>query len=262
MPLLLETIPCLTDNYAYLIHDPASGQTALIDAPESGPILARLWAKGWALGQIFITHHHPDHTGGVAEVVAQTGAQVLGAWADAHRLPPLSRALQEGDVIGLGSYKGLVLDVSGHTLADLAFVFDHAGTAGETLAFTGDSLMSAGCGRLFEGTPAQMWASLQKLCQLPDDSWICSGHEYTASNLAFAAHVDGGNSAVTGRMARVAAARAANRPTVPSRLAGEKATNPFLRAHDAAIKAAIGQPSASDIETFTLLRQMKNNFRG
>lgn len=261
MPLLLETIPCLTDNYAYLVHDSATGATALIDAPHSAPILARLAAKGWALSQIFLTHHHSDHIGGVAELVAATGAQVLGAAADAHRLPPLTRMLREGDSILVGGHTGRVLDVSGHSLGHIAFVFDGAGEAGETLAFTGDSLMAAGCGRLFEGTPAQMWASLQKLNALPDDTWVCSGHEYTASNLAFAAHVDGDNPAVQARIAKVACARREGRATVPSRLSGERATNPFLRAGTSALKAAAGDLTAPDSETFAALRAMKDTFR-
>jgi hydroxyacylglutathione hydrolase len=262
MPLLLETIPCLADNYAYLIHDPDTLETALIDAPEAAPILARLSEKGWTLGQIFITHHHSDHIDGVAELVGATGAQVLGGADDAHRLPPLTRALREGDTVQVGAYTGRVLDVSGHTIGHIAFVFDSAGEEGETFAFTADSLMAAGCGRLFEGAPAQMWASLQKLMALPDDTWVCSGHEYTTSNLAFAAHVDGANPALQARIEKVAAARAANRPTVPSRLSGERATNPFLRAGDAALKAAIGNPDASDSDTFAALRAMKDSFRG
>ncbi len=262
MPLLLETVPCLADNYAYLIHDPATGETALIDVPEAPPILARLAEKGWQLGQIFITHHHPDHIDGVADVVAATGAQVLGGADDAHRLPPLSRALREGDSISVGAHKGRVLDVPGHTIGHIAFVFDAAGQEGETLAFTADSLMAAGCGRLFEGTPAQMWASLQKLNALPDDTWVYSGHEYTSSNLALAAHVDGANPALQARIAKVALARKEGRATVPSRLSGERATNPFLRAGEPALKTAIGNAKATDGETFAALRAMKDNFRG
>jgi hydroxyacylglutathione hydrolase len=262
MPLLLETIPCLADNYAYLIHDPETGQTALVDAPEAPPILARLAEKGWTLGQIFITHHHPDHIDGVAELVAATGAQVLGASADAHRLPPLNTALAEGDTVQVGAHKGRVLDVSGHTLGHIAFVFDGAGTSGETLAFTADSLMAAGCGRLFEGSPDQMWDSLQKLAALPDETWVCSGHEYTTSNLAFAAHVDPANPALLARIEKVRLARAEGRATVPSRLSGERATNPFLRAGEAALKAAAGDAAATDRATFAALRAMKDNFRG
>ena len=253
MPLILETIPCLSDNYAFLIHDPDTGDTALIDAPEPGPILAVLAAKNWKLGQILITHHHADHIDGVAEIVAATGAKVLGASADAHRLPRLSRALQDGDTVQVGRSSGTVMDVSGHTIGHIAFYFGD-----DRLVFTADSLMAGGCGRLFEGTPDRMWASLQKLAILPPDTWICSGHEYTTSNLAFAAHVDTNNPALVARMSRVALARAAGRPTVPSRLSGELATNPFLRAPQ--LKSALG--ATSDAQAFALLREMKNNFRG
>lgn len=253
MSLILQTIPCLSDNYAYLIHDPATGDTALIDAPESGPILAMLAAKSWTLGQILITHHHPDHIDGVAEIVAATGAQVLGASADAHRLPALSRALLEGDTVQVGGSTGVVMDVSGHTIGHIAFYF-----SADNLAFTADSLMAGGCGRLFEGTPDMMWASLQKLAVLPPETWVCSGHEYTKSNLAFAAHVDADNPALTARIARVALARTQGRPTVPSRLSGELATNPFLRA--SALKSTLG--ATDDAHAFAILREMKNNFRG
>ncbi len=253
MPLILETIPCLSDNYAYLIHDPDTGDTALIDAPEAAPILAVLAAKGWSLGQILITHHHSDHIDGVAGIVAATGAQVLGARADAHRLPPLTRALNEGETVQVGGSSGVVMDVSGHTVGHIAFYF-----AADHLVFTADSLMAGGCGRLFEGTPDMMWASLQKLAVLPPDTWVCSGHEYTTSNLAFAAHVDADNPALSARIARVALARAEGRATVPSRLSGELASNPFLRAPQ--LKSALG--ATDDAHAFGILREMKNNFRG
>lgn len=252
MALILETIPCLSDNYAYLIHDPVSGDTALIDAPEAAPILAVLAVKGWTLGQILITHHHPDHIDGVAEIVTATGAQVVGALADIHRLPPLNRALQDGDTVQVGGSTGSVIDVSGHTVGHIAFYF-----AADHLVFTADSLMAGGCGRLFEGTPSMMWASLQKLAVLPPDTWVCSGHEYTKSNLAFAAHVDANNPALTARINRVALARNEGRPTVPSRLSGELATNPFLRA--AALKSSLG--ATDDAHAFAILREMKNSFR-
>jgi hydroxyacylglutathione hydrolase len=252
MPLILETIPCLSDNYAYLIHDPETGDTALIDAPEAAPILARLAALGWRLGQILITHHHSDHIDGVAEIVLATGAQVLGARADVHRLPPLTRSLQEGDTVQVGGSTGVVLDVSGHTIGHIAFHF-----AADHLVFTADSLMAGGCGRLFEGTPDLMWASLQKLAVLPAQTWVCSGHEYTQSNLAFAAHVDADNPALIARIERVVLARAAGRPTVPSRLSGELATNPFLRA--VALKSSLG--ATDDAQAFAILRQMKNIFQ-
>ena len=253
MPLILETIACLSDNYAYLIHDDATGDTALIDAPEAAPIMDRLHQKGWDLSQILITHHHHDHIDGVADLVAATGARILGAATDAHRLPSLDVALAEGDTVHVGPAMGVVMDVSGHTMGHIAFYF-----AQDHLVFTADSLMAGGCGRLFEGTPAVMWQSLQKLAELPSDIWVCSGHEYTASNLAFAASVDPENAALAARIARVATARANGRATVPSRLSGELATNPFLRAD--ALKTVTG--AFTDAESFAILREMKNNFRG
>ena len=255
MALDLVTIPCLKDNYAYLLHDAASGDTALVDAPEAAPILDALAARGWTLGQIFITHHHSDHIDGVAAVVAATGAQVLGAKADAPRLPPLDRALAEGDVVTVGGEPGLVLDVSGHTIGHIALHF-----AGSGYAFTADSLMAGGCGRLFEGTPEVMFASLGKLAALPGETLICSGHEYTEANLRFAATIEPENPALTARIARVATVRAEGRATVPSRLSGEMATNPFLRAGQPQVKAAVGMPDAADVAVFAELRARKNRF--
>lgn len=255
MPLELITIPCLSDNYAYLLHDAATGDTALVDAPEAGPILAALQARGWRLGQILITHHHNDHIGGVADLVAATGAQVLGAAADAHRLPPLDRALAEGDSVTVGGETGRVIDVSGHTVGHIAFHF-----AQSAMVFTADSLMAAGCGRLFEGTAAQMWDSLSKLAALPPDTLVCSGHEYTASNIRFALSLEPDNRDLIFRSERVASARGDGRPTVPSTLSEELATNPFLRAGLPQMKSAIGRPSASDAEAFAEIRARKDRF--
>lgn len=251
--LELVTIPCLKDNYAYLLHDAATGHTTLIDAPEAEPILAALASRGWALSQILLTHHHSDHIQAVPALVAATNAPVLGAKADAHRLPPLTRSLAEGDTVAIGSTTAQVFDVSGHTLGHLAFVVPG-------YAFTADSLMAAGCGRLFEGTPALMWQSLSKLAALPPDTLICSGHEYTTANLAFAATIEPENPRLHARIAATAAARAENRPTVPSRLSDELATNPFLRAHLPQIKAHLGLPQATDAEAFTEIRALKDRF--
>lgn len=255
MTLELVTIPCRTDNYAYLLHDAASGDTALIDAPEAAPILAALRSRGWALRQIMITHHHGDHIDGVAELVAATGAQVLGAKADAHRLPPLARSLAEGDSVQVGPETARVIEVYGHTVGHIAFHFPDSG-----YAFTADSLMAGGCGRLFEGTPAQMWDSLSKLAALPPETLICSGHEYTASNLRFAATIEPDNAALQARIARVATARAEGRPTVPSRLSGELATNPFLRANLPHIKASLAMADAPDSAVFAEIRARKDKF--
>lgn len=251
----LVTIPCLSDNYAYLLHDEASGETILVDVPQAAPILAALQARGWTLGTILLTHHHSDHIQGVAEVVAATGAKVFGAAADAHRLPALDRALAEGDQIAIGAEVGDVIDVSGHTTGHVAFLFPAS-----NLAFTADSLMAGGCGRLFEGTPATMWASLSKLAALPGETLICSGHEYTASNLRFAATIEPQNPALAARIAAVAAARAAGKATVPSLLSEELATNPFLRARLPQLKAMIGLPTASDAEAFAEIRSRKDKF--
>ena len=253
MPLELVTVPCLTDNYAYLLHDAASGHTTLVDVPEATPILNALAARGWRLDQILLTHHHADHIQGVPDVVAATGATVVGARADAHRLPALTRALAEGDSVAIGPEVASVLDVSGHTVGHIAFVLPG-------YAFTADSLMAGGCGRLFEGTSDLMWQSLLKLAALPGETLICSGHEYTTSNLRFAASIEPDNPALQARIARVAKARAEGRPTVPSRLSGEMATNPFLRARLPHVKHLIGLPKASDAAAFAEIRALKDKF--
>ncbi len=255
MTLDLVTIPCLSDNYAYLLHDAASGHTTLIDAPEAAPILATLAARGWRLDQIILTHHHSDHIQAVPDLIAATSATVLGARADAHRLPALTRALTEGDTVQIGPELAQVIDVSGHTVGHIALYLP-----GSALAFTADSLMAGGCGRLFEGTPDQMWSSLQKLAALPGETLICSGHEYTTANLRFAAAIEPDNPALQARIVKVAAARADNRPTVPSRLSGELATNPFLRARLPHIKALIGLPDATDAQAFAEIRARKDRF--
>lgn len=255
MPLELVTVPCLKDNYAYLLHDAASRATALVDAPEAAPILAVLAARGWQLGQIALTHHHSDHIDGVGELVAATGAQVIGAAADRHRLPPLDHAVAPGDSITIAGAVAVVIDVSGHTVGHVAFHLPD-----EKLAFTADSLMALGCGRLFEGTPAQMWASLGRLAALDPATLICSGHEYTAANARFALTIEPDNPALVARVADITAARAAGRATVPSLLALELATNPFLRAHLPSVKSAIGMPLAEDGDSFAEIRRRKDRF--
>ncbi|MBP6736659.1 MAG: hydroxyacylglutathione hydrolase [Rhodobacteraceae bacterium] len=255
MALELVTIPCLQDNYAYLLHDPATRQTAVVDVPEVAPILKELVRREWLLTSIFLTHHHDDHIQGVDELRTTTGARVWGADADRHRLPRLDWSLWEGDEVQVGRARGSVIDVPGHTRGHIAFHFPASGHA-----FTGDSLMSGGCGRLFEGTPAEMWSSLQKLAALPPETLICSGHEYTASNLRFAATIEPGNPALTARIAAVGEARAAGMPTVPVPLAEELATNPMLRAALPEIKAALGLPDAPDAVAFAEVRARKDRF--
>lgn len=255
MPLKLLSIPCLKDNYAFLLHDPESGSTALVDAPEAAPILTALRERGWTLSQILLTHHHSDHVAGTAEIVAATGARVLGGADDAHRLPPLDAQLREGDTVTVGTEKGTVLAVPGHTIGHIGFHFPLS-----KLAFTGDSLMAGGCGRLFEGTPKLMWGTLSKLMTLPPDTLICSGHEYTASNLLFAATVDKDNPALVERIEATSVAVRDGKPTVPSPLSLELATNPFLRAGQPALAAALGMAGASAPQVFAALRSRKDRF--
>ena len=255
MPLQLVTVPCLTDNYAYLIHDRETGQTAVIDVPEVGPIVAALDAHQWRLTDILITHHHDDHIQGVGTLRARTGAMVLGAAADAHRLPRLDLALTEADSFSVGSEFARVIDVPGHTLGHIAYHFPQS-----HLCFTADSLMAGGCGRLFEGSARQMHASLAKLAALPPDTLICSGHEYTASNLRFAATLEPDNPQLIFRIAEVADKRSRGTPTVPVPLRVELDTNPYLRAHLPALKAAVGLPDADDVTVFAEIRARKDKF--
>ena len=255
MPLDLVTVPCLSDNYAYLIHEAATGATACIDVPEAAPILAALDERDWKLSHILITHHHHDHVGGVAALAGATGARVIGAAADAHRLPPLDEAVAEGDTVRVGMAEGRVIDVSGHTMGHIAFHFPDS-----ALVFTADSLMALGCGRLFEGDAETMWASLSKLAALPPETLVCSGHEYTAANARFALTIEPGNAALVARAAEIEAVRAAGRPTVPSRLADELATNPFLRADAPEVRAAVGLPDGPDVAVFAEVRARKDRF--
>lgn len=255
MPFDLITIPCLSDNYAYLLRDGDSGEVAVIDVPEAGPILAELAARGWTPSQVWLTHHHWDHVDGLADLLEAHPAKVVGASADAHRLPALDVAVAEGDRISLGALEAEIFDVSGHTVGHIAYY-----VPGAKAAFTADSLMALGCGRLFEGTPEQMWESMQKLMALPADTTICSGHEYTASNAKFALTVDPENAALISRSKEIDAARAKGVPTVPSQLSTELETNPFLRPADPGIRATLGMPDAPDATVFAEIRQRKDNF--
>ena len=243
-----EIVPirCLKDNYAYLLH--SDGRTALFDAPEAAPILAVLADRGWQLCQILLTHHHDDHIRAVPQLVAATGAQVTGAAADAHRLPPLDVAVTPGQITDAAGLAAHVIDVSGHTIGHVAF---HAPAA--QAAFTGDSLMAIGCGRIFEGDAPMMWASLQRLNALPPDTLICSGHDYCAGNSAFALSVDPENDDL---LARMRATAEGARPCAPATLALERQTNPFLRAP--VLAASLGASDAA--QAFAMLRAMKDRF--
>jgi hydroxyacylglutathione hydrolase len=252
--LQIHQFPCLSDNYGFLAHDRASGETAAIDTPEAAKILAAAAEKGWKITQIWNTHWHPDHAGGNTEIVAKTGAAVIGP-QEVERLGQApARVVKEGDVVALGAIRARVLNVGGHTMGHIAYVLDE-----EKTAFVGDALFSLGCGRMFEGQPQQFWASLSKLAALPDDTTLYCAHEYTASNAKFALSVDPDNPALQARAAEIDKLRALGKATVPSTLSAEKAANPFLRAP--ALKAKIGMAGAPDWEAFAALRKMKDEFR-
>lgn len=252
--LQVHQFPCLEDNYGFLVHDPASGETTTIDTPEAARILAEADAKGWRITQIWNTHWHADHAGGNAEIKARTGAFITGP-AEVERIGMKpDRVVNEGDVVKLGGAEARVLNVSGHTLGHIAYVLDS-----EKIAFVGDTLFALGCGRMFEGQADQFWTSLQKIAALPDQTTLYCAHEYTQSNARFALHVDPHNEALKARAAHVAELRKDNKPTVPMTLAEEKQTNPFLRAP--ALKSALGMAHATDWEAFGEIRKLKDNFR-
>ena len=251
MSFEIVTVPCRTDNYAFLVH--GNGKTALVDVPEAAPIAAELDARGWTLDEIWITHHHDDHISGVAEL--RDGALVRRAYADAHRLPSLDIMHGDGDRFEFAGSEVSVMDVSGHTIGHIAFYLADA-----SAAFTADSLMALGCGRVFEGTFPQMWSSLSKLAALPPETIICSGHEYTAANGRFAITIEPDNAALQDRIARIAAARDAGEPTVPSLLSEELATNPFLRAGLSSVKSNLSMSDARDEDVFAEIRKRKDSF--
>lgn len=255
MPLEIVTIPCLSDNYAYLAHDKTTGDTALVDIPEAAPILEALARRGWTLSHVLITHHHDDHVQGLAEVLAAHPARVIGAAADAHRLPPLDVEVAEGDTVQIGGDVGHVIDVSGHTVGHIAFHFPQS-----HVVFTADSLMALGCGRVFEGTFDQMWQSLQKLAALPPETLVCSGHEYTATNARFARTIEPGNPGLMSRIDRIEEARDKGLPTVPSLLSLELETNPFLRAGTPEVQYALDMAGSDPAQVFAEIRRRKDAF--
>lgn len=251
----LLTIPCLDDNYAYILRDHATQETLIVDVPDAAPLLDELRRRNWTATHVLLTHHHWDHVDGLPAFLAQNPAKVLGAAADAHRLPPLDIALSEGDTFSIGTLDGQVFDVSGHTIGHIAVHFPAA-----KALFTADSLMAMGCGRLFEGTGEQMHSSLQKLVGFAPETLVCSGHEYTQSNARFALSIEPNNPDLITRAAAINAARAKGAATVPSTLAEELATNPFLRTHSAEIRTTLGMLDAPDTVVFTEIRARKDRF--
>ncbi|SMX36870.1 hydroxyacylglutathione hydrolase [Octadecabacter ascidiaceicola] len=257
MPLELITIPCLEDNYAFLLHNAETEETLLVDVPDAPPIQAVLDAQDWTLTDVLLTHHHWDHVDGLDPLLKSSGAtpRIIGATADAHRLPALDLAVSDGDKVVICGEEAAVFDVSGHTLNHIAVHFPKS-----AVLFTADSLMALGCGRLFEGTPAQMWDSLLKLRALPDDTRVCSGHEYTETNARFALTIEPENSDLISRVQQITAARAKGQATVPSDLGVEKRTNPFLRADVSALQAAQNMTNADPAEVFTKVRKARDSF--
>lgn len=255
MPIEIVTIPCLQDNYAFLIHSPKTGKTALVDAPEAAAISSALEERGWSLDAIWITHHHDDHIGGVDALRAAYQCIVVGAAKDAHRLPKLDMEVGEDSIFDFAGHDVHVIDVPGHTVGHIAFHVPDA-----KAAFTADSLMALGCGRIFEGSFVMMWDSLCRLKRLPAHTRIYSGHEYTAANAKFAMTIEPENSDLVARVQDVNARRAENEPAIPSLLSEELATNPFLRADLPMLKAAIGMQAASDADVFAEIRQRRDRF--
>jgi hydroxyacylglutathione hydrolase len=251
----IERLPCRTDNYVWLLREPSSGSVAVVDPADADPVAERLATRGARLDFIFNTHHHGDHVGGNLALKARFGCTVVGPLADKDRIPGIDVALGEGDRFDFGGQIARVFDVPGHTRGHIAFWFE-----GARALFCGDALFALGCGRLFEGSPAQMWASLSKLRALPDDTRVYCAHEYTQANARFALTADPANGALKVRAAAVDAARAKGEATVPSLLGEEKRTNPFLRADDPALARAAGLPGAEPADVFAAVRAAKDRY--
>ncbi len=242
-PLDVIRVPVLSDNYSWLVHDADSGETMVVDPGEAQPVLDAAAARGWTITQVWNTHWHPDHVGGNGAIVAATGASVTGPEAERAKIGHLDHGVGEGDAVTLGAHRARVLAVPGHTAGHIAFHF-----AEDDAVFTGDTLFAMGCGRLFEGDAAQMLANMRRFAAMPPETLVYCGHEYTQANGRFALVAEPDNDAIRARMADVDAARAAGEATVPTTIALERATNPFLRAPDA--------------ETLAARRRAKDEFRG
>lgn len=255
MSLDIRQFPCLNDNYGYLICDMASGAVATIDTPAAEAINQELEKAGWRLTHILNTHHHFDHTGGNLALKERWGCKIIGPRAEAARIPGIDEQVGDGDTLMLGDSRAVVIDTPGHTSGHIIFHFEEDGAA-----FVGDTIFAAGCGRLFEGTPAQMWDSLLKIADMPARTKLYCAHEYTMANVAFALSVDGENEALRARKTEVDRLRAEGLPTVPTTVADELATNPFLRARDDDFKAGLGMNGASDVDVFAEARRRKDSF--
>lgn len=252
MPLQIHQFPCLSDNYGFLLHDPASGETVCIDTPDAEEYLRQAEAKDWTITQIWNTHWHKDHAGGNSAIKAATGCTITAPAGDAGKIEGVDRAVDQGDSVALGAYRAQVINVGGHTLGHIAYHLPEAG-----VAFVGDAVFALGCGRMFEGTAPQFWASLKRIKALPPETVLYCAHEYTAANARFALHADPDNAALAAYAEEITARRARDEATVPFPLAGELATNPFLRADSADIQARWG---GDPVSAFAALREAKNSF--
>ena len=248
-------IPCLSDNYGYLVHDPDSKLTASIDSPSIDPIEDVLRENGWLLTHIFNTHHHYDHTGANLELKERWKCKIIGSAKDSDRIPGLDQKVSDLDIFSFGNHEVKVFDVPGHTTGHIAFYFP-----GEAKLFCGDALFALGCGRIFEGTPKQMWESLQKLQDLPDDTKVYCAHEYTLANANFAVTVEPQNEVLLKRVKEIRNLREKGKPTVPSTIGLEKSTNPFLRPMSRDIQANLNMLDAELVDVFAETRRRKDNF--
>jgi hydroxyacylglutathione hydrolase len=255
MPVELRLFLCLRDNFGVLLHDSTSGATAAIDAPEAAPVEAALDAAGWRLNDILVTHHHGDHTAGIEALKQRYACRVVAPAREAARIPQVDIPVREGDTVRVGSLAAAVLETPGHTNGHIAYWF-----RAEGLAFVGDTLFSVGCGRVIEGTPEMMWRSLAKLRDLPDETKIYCGHEYTAANVRFALTVEPENAALRERAEEVSRLAGAGQPTIPSTIGQEKAANPFLRADVPEVAAAVGLANAPPAQVFAEIRGRKDRF--
>ncbi|HEY7458179.1 MAG TPA: hydroxyacylglutathione hydrolase [Xanthobacteraceae bacterium] len=257
MAVQIRLVPCLSDNYAVILRDPASEVVVVVDAPEAAPILDTLAAEKWKLTHILVTHKHGDHIQGIPDLKRRYKAKVIGPRKEANEIPTLDEKVGEPDTVELGSLRARVFDTPGHTAGHICFWFEK-----ERLLFAGDTIFAIGCGRAIERPAPVLWQSLLKLRDLPDDTSIYCGHEYTLANGRFAVTVDPANAKLKARLAEIEKTRAANKPTIPSTMAEERATNPFLRADDPAIATAVGMAGADPAAVFTEIRERKNTFRG
>ncbi len=255
MPAQTRLFMCRSDNYGVLLHDSATGATASIDAPEAAPIEAALTATGWKLTDILVTHHHADHTDGIMALKSKYKCRVVAPAGEAAKIPGVDETVREGDKVKVGNLTGNVIETPGHTLGHIVYWF-HA----DNLVFAADTLFSVGCGRVIEGTMDQMWGSMLKMRDLPDETKIFCGHEYTAANIKFALSVDKGNKDLLARAQQAAKQLAAGEPTIPTTIGEEKKTNPFLRASEPSLAAAIGMAGKPANEVFAEVRERKNKF--